>query len=594
MGEVFTRQLQYQIPVHFATGPSCHSNHNIPTKMPVENAERSMRDEEIAMLGEALSSCLNEAFASPPAEPLRAIAHKLHDEAQRRRQATMAATPRTTDTAPAHIASPGMDEEEGWTASKFVKSLGLEETIAAALCLPHVEAFEHCKRLTYADMLERLRDARLEGLAEPLWRGLQGLSSQAAATGRELSQKFAMEEGRTMALGGLDAFVKGLEALIGPALMAEGADGQRTLMQQMDNEHHEPCDGALEFESNNGVRTTSEVEWEFVFCPDTSKEYAERYDFEGPQKALRHTKPEWCRVPMTLESLRAKAEEPNARLEASGYARLVDEELVGGRLYTGPMFTKYNGVLRAHSKIPFFVSENERRCRGNSYGTTIHAINSCVLKLSKLQRVQKVYRGMASMALPDQFLRADKFTGVTGGVEFGFSSSTTERAQAEHYAEGRASTVFEMSMGMVRWHVSTAGVPLASPAPHPSRCVATDLTLGWIDPRVRRWTAARTSRGSRRYAPAAPAGTVPLPRGAEPLRPSDSRVSCLRLLTRALSTPTREKCSGRLCWASNAWAFASTAAGWSSRLGSLSIRWPRRSRWWRRGGSASCATSARS
>lgn len=56
---------------------------------------------------------------------------------------------------------------------------------------------------------------------------------------------------------------------------------------------------------------------------------------------------------------------------------------------------------------------------------------------------------MAGMALPQHFLKADKFTGVRGGVEFGFSSTTTERAQAEHYAQGRASTVFEMSMGMV-------------------------------------------------------------------------------------------------------------------------------------------------
>lgn len=53
-------------------------------------------------------------------------------------------------------------------------------------------------------------------------------------------------------------------------------------------------------------------------------------------------------------------------------------------------FTKYNGVLRAFSKVPFFVEDNRKRCGGNSYATTIHAINSCVLKLSKLQRIQKV------------------------------------------------------------------------------------------------------------------------------------------------------------------------------------------------------------
>ena len=34
-------------------------------------------------------------------------------------------------------------------------------------------------------------------------------------------------------------------------------------------------------------------------------------------------------------------------------------------------------------------------------------------------------------------------------VQYGFSSTTTDRVQALHYAEGKASTVFEMEMGMV-------------------------------------------------------------------------------------------------------------------------------------------------
>jgi hypothetical protein len=100
-------------------------------------------------------------------------------------------------------------------------------------------------------------------------------------------------------------------------------------------------------------------------------------------------------------------------------------------------------VLRAHSGVDFFVGQNTEQNCGNSYSTTIHGINSCVLKLSKLQTIQKVYRGLANRALPEKFLVADA-TGVRGGVEYGFSSTTVERAQAEHYSKGRTSTVFEM------------------------------------------------------------------------------------------------------------------------------------------------------
>jgi hypothetical protein len=52
------------------------------------------------------------------------------------------------------------------------------------------------------------------------------------------------------------------------------------------------------------------------------------------------------------------------------------------RLYTGPMFKLYNSVLREVDK------------RRGEYVTTIHALNSAILKLSKLQPACKVYRGV--------------------------------------------------------------------------------------------------------------------------------------------------------------------------------------------------------
>ena len=93
-------------------------------------------------------------------------------------------------------------------------------------------------------------------------------------------------------------------------------------------------------------------------------------------------------------------------------------------------------------------------CLGNNYVTTIHAINSCVLKLSKLTKAGKVFRGIKDAKLPKTFWVANSM-GIRGGIEFGFSSTSTDKDQAMAYAgaagmaAGDASTIFEMQMGMV-------------------------------------------------------------------------------------------------------------------------------------------------
>ena len=98
------------------------------------------------------------------------------------------------------------------------------------------------------------------------------------------------------------------------------------------------------------------------------------------------------------------------------------------------------------------------------------AINSCCLKLSKLTVACKVWRGFTGAMLPKSFFEANS-EGVKGGIEvprcisclkrlgltrtastapqFGFSSTTVDRDQALYYAKGKASTVFEMEMGMI-------------------------------------------------------------------------------------------------------------------------------------------------
>ena len=123
-------------------------------------------------------------------------------------------------------------------------------------------------------------------------------------------------------------------------------------------------------------------------------------------------------------------------------------ELIGGRLYTGPMYASYNAVLRGKdSAVPVLREQFESICLGNTYTTTLHAINSLLVKMSKLTIADKVYRGVAGGVLPESFLEPNEFH-VRGGIESGFMSTTRDRQTALHYASSggqkRAGLIFEI------------------------------------------------------------------------------------------------------------------------------------------------------
>ena len=206
----------------------------------------------------------------------------------------------------------------------------------------------------------------------------------------------------------------------------------------MRQEHTGFDDSTLEFTSSNGVTTTSAIEWEVVVSPRIGHEYPDRF---APTDS-RH------RTLRPMSELLPKMDEQNRRLAEIKQGRMVQEELLAARLYTGPMYHKYNLVLRAFSGVAFLREQCQRDCRGNLYPTTIHGINSAVIKLSKLQAAVPVYRGSTRAVLPASFFARDEY-GLSGGVEFGFTSTTVERAQAVHYAKGQAATVFESEMGLI-------------------------------------------------------------------------------------------------------------------------------------------------
>ena len=130
---------------------------------------------------------------------------------------------------------------------------------------------------------------------------------------------------------------------------------------------------------------------------------------------------------------------------------------------TAQMYLKYNAVLRG-LQFEFARPAYDALCKGNRYATTLHSINSAIIKLSKLTEAGKVYRGVNGGVLPEGCRRKNSY-GVRGGVEGGFMSTTLDRGTALFYAKGGAdkskggpALVFETQMGMVDRGVRREGI----------------------------------------------------------------------------------------------------------------------------------------
>ena len=83
--------------------------------------------------------------------------------------------------------------------------------------------------------------------------------------------------------------------------------------------------------------------------------------------------------------------------------------------------------------------------------TTIHVINSIIVKSSKLTLAAKVYRGVAGGKLPDAFWTPNE-QNVRGGIEGAFLSTTLDQKVAFDYAgnnPGKPGIIFEVQMGMI-------------------------------------------------------------------------------------------------------------------------------------------------
>jgi len=140
--------------------------------------------------------------------------------------------------------------------------------------------------------------------------------------------------------------------------------------------------------------------------------------------------------------------------EMTKKAGLTIEEVIALRLYTGPQFQRYNQHLRglgeagtekaaqAGGAPPLKRGGTRRAMRAKKerqYTTTIHAIASALKKVARATKLPtggNVYRGMSGVLLPEAFRVRDEH-GCRGGVELGFLSTSTSKAQALEYIDMR-------------------------------------------------------------------------------------------------------------------------------------------------------------
>ena len=146
----------------------------------------------------------------------------------------------------------------------------------------------------------------------------------------------------------------------------------------MEGEHTAKADSCKFFTAGNyGITTQSRVEWFFVVDPSEGLRKLPKdalptggYPGETQHKlALRKR-----RFAMPLHTFDVAVSEVNAELRKLSVRPMRQEELIGARLYTGPMFQKYNAVMRAlpqEERPPKFVKNWKRDCEGNKYTTTM-------------------------------------------------------------------------------------------------------------------------------------------------------------------------------------------------------------------------------
>jgi len=317
-----------------------------------------------------------------------------------------------------------LQETELAAKAAYLRETGLLRGVAKLLpagrpdnALAGFQALHEADLDALCGQVGKLVSRRLQASHSGMLTGRSADDGDRASADNGGNSKFAMDfsasEGlATAKFGTLDDFENGLDGKIGvPSPDVENA---------VCAEHCEREDSHHEFEPGNyNIRTTPAKEYKVV-----------TNDTEGQRASCGE------RRVLPLDELMQHVMARRAEMQRIEVLTLV--------LYTGPMFRKYNALLRG------FPENVVAACKGNTYTTTIHVIMSGLRKLMWATPIQNtLYRGLGDVLLPIQLLEPDE-NGVRGGVEPGFISTSAKLKTALQYLRGkRQPTVLEIRPGAV-------------------------------------------------------------------------------------------------------------------------------------------------
>jgi hypothetical protein len=241
--------------------------------------------------------------------------------------------------------------------------------------------------------------------------------SAAAEALSHVNSKFCLDGAFVGQYATLNDFYHGPEALIGTP--------NPRIEEGMEIEHCRRENKDIKFTTSNyNVQTWPSLEWEFVVAPKSGTTYphtpSDKSKWKADQVWSQQSNTGWKgdhgRDPIGIVAFFAEDEDTlhmalhggvlglaeivkKARAEIRK-ACLLRGEVIGLRLYTGPMFMAYNAVLRG------FPMSDVEMLKGNKYETTIFVITSGITKVSKISDLpanRLVYRGLGGQILPRQF-----------------------------------------------------------------------------------------------------------------------------------------------------------------------------------------------
>ena len=249
----------------------------------------------------------------------------------------------------------------------------------------------------------------------------------------------------------LEAYYGGLESRVG----SPHAD----LFAGMLEEHTQRDDSDATFCSIHfDIVTTSSSEWRFVVQPESGEQW-------GRESAERMPPGVNPRQPLYLDELRMRLRACNDRLGEFD-PKVSELEAVAARLSTGPMWIKYACAMRGSG-------EAYLECKGNTYQTTIHTLNSFITKARKVTRATKVYRGLAGVN-PPEWLWKENAHGLYGWIEATFSSASfSKQAVLQRSPPGKSSVLIEIQQGPLECGADTGWL---SQYPHEGEVAFSPLT----------------------------------------------------------------------------------------------------------------------